>query len=69
LQRGLWSHTKNGEKYFDSLIGAWIAYSHNHILVALFSHALVSSEAGHISALEKIKEDIVRLKESAGLKK
>jgi hypothetical protein len=68
LQRGLWTHTKNGLKYFDSITG-WISYSHNHILVALFSHALVSSEAGHISALEKIKEDIVLLKERAGLTK
>lgn len=66
LQRGLWTHTKNGLKYFDSITG-WISYAHNHVLVALFSHALVSSEAGHISALEKIREDIVRLKESAGL--
>lgn len=68
LQRGLWTHTKNGLKYFDSITG-WISYAHNHILVALFSHALVSSESGHVSALEKIKEDIVRLKEIAGLKK
>lgn len=68
LQRGLWTNTKNGLKYFDSITG-WISYAHNHILVALFSHALVSSEAGHISALDKIKEDIVRLKESAGIKK
>jgi hypothetical protein len=68
LQRGLWTHTKNGLKYFDSITG-WISYAHNHILVALFSHALVSSEAGHISALEKIKEDIVLLKERAGLNK
>jgi len=68
LQRGLWTHTKNGLKYFDSITG-WISYAHNHILVSLFSHALVSSEAGHISALEKIKEDILRLKESAGLRK
>lgn len=68
LQRGLWTHTKNGLKYFDSITD-WVSYSHNHILVTLFSHALVSSESGHISALEKIKEDIIQLKESAGLKK
>lgn len=67
LQRGLWTHTKKGLKYFDSLTSGWIDYSHNKVLVALFSHALVSSEAGHASALEKIKEDIALLKEGAGL--
>jgi len=69
LQRGLWTHTKNGLKYFDSLTNGWINYSHNHILVKLFSHALVSSSAGHTSALEKIKEDIAALKKKAGLSK
>lgn len=68
LQRGLWTHTKNGLKYFDSITGGWIDYSHNLILVKLFSHALVSSEAGHTSALEKIKADIARLKKRSGLK-
>lgn len=68
LQRGLWTHTKNALKYFDSITNGWIDYSHNLILVKLFSHALVSSEAGHSSALEKIKEDIARLKKQSGLK-
>lgn len=67
LQRGLWTHTRNGLKYFDSITNGWIDYSHNLVLVKLFSHALVSSEAGHASALEKVKEDIVRLKQQAGL--
>lgn len=67
LQRGLWTHTRNALKYFDSITGGWIDYSHNKILVALFSHALVSSSSGHASALEKIKEDIGLLKERAGL--
>ncbi|MBI4063172.1 MAG: hypothetical protein HY401_02605 [Elusimicrobia bacterium] len=67
LQRGLWTHTKNGLKYFDSVTSGWISYSHNLVLVKLFSHALVSSGEGHESALEKIKEDIARLKRSAGL--
>ncbi len=67
LQRGLWTHTKNGLKYFDSITSGWIDYSHNLILVKLFSHALVSSAAGHASALEKIKEDITRLKQQAGV--
>ena len=67
LQRGLCTHTKNGLKYFDSVTNGWIDYSHNLILVKLFSHALVSSSAGHESALEKIKEDIAILKKKAGL--
>lgn len=65
LQRGLWTNTKRGLKYFDSITGGWIDYSHNRILVKLFSHALVSSSAGHTSALEKIKEDIEILKKKA----
>lgn len=68
LQRGLWTHTKNGLKYFDSVTGGWIAYSHNKVLVTLFSHALVSSEAGHASALVKIKDDIAALQQRTGLK-
>jgi len=67
LQRGLWTHTKKGFRYFDSLTNGWIDYSHNVILVKLFSHALVSSSAGHESALEKIKEDIAFLKKKFGL--
>ena len=69
LQRGLWTHTKNGLKYFDSITDGWIDCSHNLVLVALFSHALISTQAGHSLALEKIKEDIALLKESAGLKR
>ena len=68
LQRGLWTHTKNGLKYFDSITQGWIDYSHNHVLVKLFSHALVSSSKGHEAALEKIKEDIVELKKKSDLK-
>jgi hypothetical protein len=33
----------------------------------LFSHALVSTSAGHSEALEKIKEDIARIKKGEGL--
>jgi len=68
LQRGLWTHTKNGLTYFDSVTNGWIDYSHNLVLVKLFSHALVSSEAGHSDALEKVKEDIVRLKQISGIR-
>jgi len=67
LQRGLWTHTKNGIKYFDSITNGWIDYSHNLVLVKLFSHALVSSANGHSSALEKIKEDIEQLKKKSGI--
>ena len=62
LQRGLWTHTKNGLKYFDSVTEGWIDYSHNKLLVELFSRALVSSEDGHELALEKIEENISLLK-------
>jgi hypothetical protein len=62
LQRGLWTNTKNGLKYFDSITSGWIDYSHNLILVQLFSHALVSSEKGHKTALEIIKADIDRMR-------
>ncbi len=67
LQRGLWTHTRNGLKYFNSLTDGWISYSHNLVLVKLFSHALVSSAAGHASALEIIKNDILEMKKGAGL--
>ena len=68
LQRGLWTHTKNALKYFDSITNGWVGYSHNLLLVKLFSHALVSSEAGHTLAFEKIKEDIANMKQKFGVK-
>ena len=64
LQRGLWTHTRKAERYFESMTGGWIAYSHNLVLVEMFSHALVSSQSGHETALMKIKEDIDRLRGS-----
>jgi len=67
LQRGLWTHTRNALKHFDSISGGWIDYSHNLVLVKLFSHALVSSSNGHELALEKIKEDITALKQGSGI--
>lgn len=67
LQRGLWTHTANGEKYFDSITGGWINYSHNLILVKLFSHALVATEDGHKKALEDVMKDIEQLKQTEGL--
>ena len=67
LQRGLWTNTRNALKHFDSITGGWIDYSHNLVLVKLFSHALVSSSAGHEIALEKVKEDILSLRRANGL--
>ena len=62
LQRGLWTHTKNALPFFISVTNGWVNYSHNLVLVRLFSHALISSEHGHEAALEEIKQDILRLK-------
>lgn len=67
LQRGLWTHTKNGRKFFNSITDGWIDYSHNLLLVSLFSHALVSSETGHTAALEEIKKNILQMKQQAGM--
>ena len=67
LQRGLWTHTRNGLQYFESVTEGWIDYSHNTILVDLFSRALVSSADGHTAALERIDEDISRIKRMAGI--
>ncbi|MGA2542118.1 MAG: hypothetical protein ABSG78_11245 [Verrucomicrobiota bacterium] len=68
LQRGLWTHTKNGLKYFDSVTNGWIDYSHNLILVKLFSHALLSTSKGHEAALAKLKEDIEEQKRHSKLR-
>jgi len=67
LQRGLWTHTRNALRHFDSLTNGWIDYSHNLLLVKLFSHALISSAKGHELALTKVIEDIARLKEREDL--
>ena len=58
LQRGLWTHTRNGLKYFDSLTEGWITYAHNQILVKLFSHALIATSSGHEAAMEELKKDL-----------
>jgi hypothetical protein len=68
LQRGLWTHTKNGLKYFDSVTNGWISYSHNSILVKLFSHALLATNQGHKAALIKLKEDIEAQKRRSHLR-
>ena len=67
LQRGLWTHTKNGLSYFESITNGWIDYQHNHTLVQLFSHALVSTQRGHTIALKNLKEDIRQLKQDSKL--
>lgn len=67
LQRGLWTHTKNGLKYFESITAGWITYEHNPILVKLFSHALLSTKAGHVAALEDLKADIEAQKKASSL--
>ena len=67
LQRGLWTHTRNGLKYFDSVTNGWIDYSHNLVLVQLFSHALVASGLGHEEARDILQRDINRLKRQFGI--
>ena len=67
LQRGLWTNTKNATPFFNSVTNGWVDYSHNLVLVKLFSHALVSSAKGHEIALEEIKSDIARLKQANGI--
>jgi hypothetical protein len=58
LQRGLWTNTKNGMPYFESITNGWITYAHNPILVRLFSHALLATQQGHETALEVLKQNI-----------
>lgn len=67
LQRGLWTNTKNATPFFTSVTHGWVDYSHNLVLVKLFSHALIASAKGHEAALENIKLDIANLKQANGL--
>ncbi len=67
LQRGLWTNTKSGSKYFDSLTEGWIDYSHNLTLVRLFSLALLSTSQGHEASLAMLQQDIEEQKRQAGL--
>ena len=68
LQRGLWTHTRNALKHFESITDGWIGYAHNPLLVKLFSHALISTSAGHEEALELLKADIEAQKRGANLR-
>lgn len=67
LQRGLWTNTKNGLKYFESVTNGWIQYEQNPVLVRVFSHALLSTEQGHLAALENLKVDIEKQKTKSAL--
>ena len=58
LQRGLWTNTKHALRYFTSVTDGWIDYSANPLLVKVFSHALLSTTAGHEAALDVLKADI-----------
>jgi hypothetical protein len=67
LQRGLWTNTKTATDYFHSVTNGWIDYSDNLLLVALFSHALISTANGHEKALEILKSDIQYQKDKSQL--
>jgi hypothetical protein len=67
LQRGLWTNTKNGKKYFESITGGWVTYEHNPILVTMLSHALLSTADGHEKTLSLLKADIEQQKQNSQL--
>jgi hypothetical protein len=67
LQRGLWTHTKNALPYFDSLTNGWVDYSLNHVLVKVFSHALLATPKAHEAVLAELQKDIETQKKGAGL--
>ena len=62
LQRGLWTHTKNAGKYFDSVTNGWIEYSHNLEIVKLIARALISEASGHIESIQVLDKNIEKLK-------
>jgi hypothetical protein len=68
LQRGLWTHTRNAQSYFNSVTGGWIDYSENLLLVKLFSHALISTIRGHEKAFELLNADIQAQKDKSTLR-
>jgi hypothetical protein len=67
LQRGLWTHTRHAIDYFTSVTDGWIDYSHNLILVKMFSHAFLSTADGHEKALELLKQDIAAQRKASSL--
>lgn len=62
LQRGLWSDTKKGEKYFTKLFENWIEYDKQEELLSLFRRALNSTREGHENANACLKENIEKIK-------
>ncbi len=52
LQRGMWTHTKNAERFFKSITGGWMKYDVNKILLSLFARALVASKEKHKKILK-----------------
>lgn len=62
LQRGFWTHTQHASRFFRSVTGGWIDYSHNLELVDLFAKALNSTVASHQEALVVIERDLERIK-------
>ncbi len=67
LQRGIWTNTRKGLKYFDSVTDGWIEYSHSPVLVKMFSHALLATSDGHEKALNELKKDIESQKKKSSL--
>lgn len=62
LQRGFWTHTVNAKDYFLSLTNGWIDYSHNQVLVKLFSLALNSTMKAHQQSCDILQDGIDALK-------
>ena len=62
LQRGFWTHTENAKDFFVSLTNGWIDYSHNLVLVKLFSLALNSTVKAHQLSCDILQEGIDSLK-------
>ena len=58
LQRGLWSHTINAEKYFLSITGGWLKYNTNDNIKKLFSKSLLSTNQTHEEVIKLLQKDI-----------
>lgn len=68
LQRGFWTDTKRATRYFQSLTGGWISYSHNPILVKMLSQALLATPDSHQQGLVLFQADIDQQKSGLGAK-
>ena len=66
LQRGFWTNTKRATRYFQSLTGGWISYSHNPILVKMLSQALLATSDSHEQAQALFQADIDKQKSGVG---